>query len=112
LYERIRKGMLTCRLQASRKLENLVFLEPLFRHDALKDRPAQRNRTRLVENERIHPAKHLNRPGILEQNAHLCAFAARDHDRHRRSQAKGARTSNQKDGERAQERVRKPWARP
>src|SRR5687767_2167943 len=72
--------MLAGAIQPRSPAENLLLGETARSHDAIEHRPAHRNGPRLVEHERVHMTKILDRLRVPKQNAKLRAAPARDHD--------------------------------
>ena len=69
-------------------------------------------RAGLVDDQRGHLFEQFERLGVPEEHARLCAAAGAHHDRHRRGQAERARTRDDQDGDRIDERICEPGLRP
>ena len=79
------------------------------RHEA---RLAFGERARLVHHERRNLLEQLERFGISEQHAGLCAAPGAHHDRHRRREPERARARDDEHRNRIDERMRQPRLRP
>ena len=107
-----RQRMFAGDLEAGRKAQHLRLAKSLVPRHRGQLRLAERQRARLVDDERIDVAQHFDRLRVSEQHAHRRALASGHHDGHWRRQAEGTRTRDDEDRDGIDERVRHSWRRP
>ena len=76
------------------------------RHDVGDDRPPFGERAGLVDDQRLQPARLLERRRVADQDAGLRAAPGADHDRRRRGEAQRARARDDEHGHGVHERAR------
>ena len=79
--------MLAGALDTCRKTQHLVIVEPFRRNDGNNFWLTLSQGARLVDDEGVNLLHPLQRLGIFDQHASLCATANSNHNRHRRCQA-------------------------
>ena len=97
--------MLAGALETRRQPQKFLFIPVFQRQHGDQFWLAFGERARLVNDQRVDLAHHLDRFGVLEQHARGRAFAHRHHDRHRRRQAQRARAGDDQDSDGIDQRM-------